>query len=883
MDQQTVRWARRHGDGVPRARHSTITILALLCLASASSAYAQSLPAGWTGADINAPSLGGTASASGGVFTIEGSGSDIWDAQDQFFYVYRQVSGDVDIIALVATVENTHRWAKAGVMIRASVAAGAAHASLLVTPGMGLAFQSRPATNAWSEHVDAGTGTAPVWVKLEKRGTTITAFRSPNGTTWTMSSSRTLTVPQTFLVGLAVSSHNTAALATATFSNVTVQSPSGSAPPSVALTAPANGATFTAPATIALAATASDPDNGVSQVEFFAGTTLIGTDTTSPYNANWTSVPAGTYSLTAVARDAGGLTTTSAARTVTVSPSGQTDTTPPTVSITAPANGAIVQSTVAITAAASDNVGVASVTFRVDGTAIGSPDTTAPYSVNWNAGAASPGSHVLTAEAADTAGNRRTSASVTVTVQAPAAWVGADIGSPALSGRMSQSGGVITAEGAGYDIWRERDEFHFVHRAVTGDVDITARVTGVENTNAWAKAGVMIRGSLDANAAHAMMIVSPANGFSMQSRPAAGGGSVNLGGGSGTAPLWVKLERRGSAITAFRSTNGTTWTMSGSQTLTLPQTFYVGLAVTSHNTGALATATFDNVTVQSTSGTTPPTVALTAPTNGATFTAPATIALTATASDTDNGVSQVQFFAGTTLIGTDTASPYSASWANVPAGTYSLTAVARDAGGLTTTSAARTVTVSPSGQTDTTPPTVSITAPANGATVQNTVTITATAADNVGVASVIFRLDGAVIGSADTTAPYSASWNASAASPGSHVLTAEAADAAGNRRTSASVTVTVPMPSRAVFNPSTNHDTAVTRYQLDIFTAGADPSTATPVQTQNLGKPTVSNGECSVDIATTIQSLPGGSYIATVTAIGPGGSARSAPSAAFTR
>ena len=83
-------------------------------------------------------------------------------------------------------------------------------------------------------------------------------------------------------------------------------------PPTTSLTAPANGATFTAPATITIDATASDSDGTVARVDFFQGATQIGSDTTSPYSVTWSNVPAGTYSLTpgrptiAASHDVGG-------------------------------------------------------------------------------------------------------------------------------------------------------------------------------------------------------------------------------------------------------------------------------------------------------------------------------------------------------------------------------------------------------------------------------------------------------------------------------------------------------------------------------------------------------------------------------------------------
>src|SRR5205823_4685633 len=94
-------------------------------------------------------------------------------------------------------------------------------------------------------------------------------------------------------------------------------------------------------------------------------------------------------------------------------------------------------------------------------------------------------------------------------------------------------------------------------------------------------------------------------------------------------------------------------------------------------------------------------------------------------------------------------------------------------------------------QADTTAPTVNITAPADGATVTGTVTVSANASDNVAVIGVQFLLDGANLGSEDTTTPYSISWNTTTVTNGSHVLTARARDAAGNQTTSSAITITV--------------------------------------------------------------------------------------------
>lgn len=102
-----------------------------------------------------------------------------------------------------------------------------------------------------------------------------------------------------------------------------------------------------------------------------------------------------------------------------------------------------------------------------------------------------------------------------------------------------------------------------------------------------------------------------------------------------------------------------------------------------------------------------------------------------------------------------------------------------------------TVPGSGGGPGDTTQPTVSITAPSANAAVSGTVSVTATASDDVGVVGVQFQLDGANLGSEDTTAPYSATWNSTASANGAHNVTAVARDAAGNQRVSAAVAVTV--------------------------------------------------------------------------------------------
>jgi hypothetical protein len=202
--------------------------------------------------------------------------------------------------------------------------------------------------------------------------------------------------------------------ATAVSGDMTFSTTANTAPPTVSITSPANGATVSA--TVSVTASASS-SIGVASVQFqLDGTNLGNAVTSAPYSVSWntTKTANGSHALRAIATDTAGTSTTSAAVTVTVSNQGTTP--PPTVSITAPANGSSVSGTITVTATASSSIGVASVQFVVDGAAFGSPDTTTPYSISLDTTALSNGNHTLAATAKDTAGNTATSAAITVTV-----------------------------------------------------------------------------------------------------------------------------------------------------------------------------------------------------------------------------------------------------------------------------------------------------------------------------------------------------------------------------------------------------------------------------------------------------------------------------------
>ena len=189
------------------------------------------LPSPWESQDIGAVGVAGSASATNGVFTVSGAGTDIWGTSDAFHYAFRAWSGDGTLIARVVSLSGSQSWTKMGVMIRSSTAPDSAHALMLVSRSKGMAFQYRTANGGSTSSTAGSASTAPRWVKLERVGSVISAFESGDGTAWTLVGSATFTMPAGVLVGLVAHSHTTTALATATFDNVSVTTPSGEPPP----------------------------------------------------------------------------------------------------------------------------------------------------------------------------------------------------------------------------------------------------------------------------------------------------------------------------------------------------------------------------------------------------------------------------------------------------------------------------------------------------------------------------------------------------------------------------------------------------------------------------------------------------------------------------
>ena len=169
----------------------------------------------------------------------------------------------------------------------------------------------------------------------------------------------------------------------------------------------------------------------------------------------------------------------------------------------------------------------------------------------------------------------------------------------APSFKETADGGVIMSA-IGTDIWNTTDQFRYAYKSLSGDGSITVRVDSLVRSNEWAKAGVMIRETLEPGSKHAFMCVTPDHGTTFQRRPVAGQDSASTDVGGSPAPRWVKLTRTGNVFTAHDSMDGVTWTeaaVSPALEIQMAANVYIGLAVTSHDAAIVTAAEFSNLSM----------------------------------------------------------------------------------------------------------------------------------------------------------------------------------------------------------------------------------------------------------------------------------------------
>jgi RHS repeat-associated protein len=187
----------------------------------------------------------------------------------------------------------------------------------------------------------------------------------------------------------------------------------------------------------------------------------------------------------------------------------------------------------------------------------------------------------------------------------PSSWLDQDLGLVGVSGSGTFASETFTVKGAGQGtFFATADGIHFVYQPFSGDGTIVTRVVSTQGGGSQ-EVGVMFRETLDPGAKHAFAFEYSSQLW-MTERTSTGGSTDYQSLGGGATPYWVKLNRSGSTFTSYGSPDGVNWVQLGSsQTVSMATNVYVGMAVTNRNTSSLATATFDNVSISSTSAPAP--------------------------------------------------------------------------------------------------------------------------------------------------------------------------------------------------------------------------------------------------------------------------------------
>jgi regulation of enolase protein 1 (concanavalin A-like superfamily)/fibronectin type 3 domain-containing protein len=555
--------------------------------------------------------------------TIQGGG-DIWDGVDDCSYYYRTLAGDATIVTRVASLTNTNAWAKAGVMIRASLEAGSAHASMLLTAGANAIFEVRPTTYAGTQGTLGAWLSPPYWTKLTRVGNTFTGYISPDGATWTQVGTADLAFPATIYVGVAVSSH-WSQFATGVFENL-VASGRDAPPPPPTPAWPTDvqvGDITTSSAHLSWIDHADNEDGFKIYRWERSGPELLATVGANVTSFDDTGLPPDTheqYYIKAFKGDqlssTAGAFVYSTGGAAPAKPVGPLEMRPDSISATsvhlAWVDGSSDETQFVVERALTSagklpdpsafspiaNLPANTISYLDYGL---TPDTHYAYRVR-----ALRGSVLSEAYGGMLVDTPKATNPPPPPPPPPSTWTGRDIGVTGSTGSDSDVPPTVTMNAGGTDIYGNADGFHSMFETITGDATIVAHVASMTNTHSWAKAGVMIRGTLDAGSANAAMVLSPDAPCSFQNRLTQGAATNTTTGAWVNPPYWVKLARTGDTFVGSVSADGAVWTEVSRVTLTLPAQVYIGLVASSHTTAAQTAVSFDHVGVTGSDSPPPP-------------------------------------------------------------------------------------------------------------------------------------------------------------------------------------------------------------------------------------------------------------------------------------
>ena len=572
-------------------------------------------------ADIGGAAPAGSQTLSGNTLTMQAGGGDIWSTADQLHMDWQSLAADGVVSARVVSQQNTGPWAKAGVLMRASTAAGSPYYGVFMTPSNGVAIQYRTSAGGTTAQILV-SGTTPDYLQVSRytdanQVTWYTAFTSPDGTNWNQVGGSTVAIsmPGSILAGWGANSYSQTVSSQVVFDALSVTN--GSSPPAGLCPAGWTCADLGG-------ATPAGGQNlsGSTWTLQGGGGDIWGT--ADQFRMAWQSLAA---DGTVTARTAS-LTPTNPWTKAGVMVRATTDTASPYYALlVTPQNGIVVQfrttsgattSQIALPGAApvwvrvaryTDATGPTPVTYY---TAYTSSDGTTWSQVGGSTVAMSmPGAllaglvitshdttHLATAVMDNVAIATAAAAPAGI---CPGAWTCADIGGATPAGGQTNTGATWTVTAGGGDIADPTDEYRSITQSLPADGTVSAHVASQTNTNAWAKAGVMVRASSDPTAPYYGIFVTPSQGVMVQYRSTLGGTTAYpVVGSSGGAPLYVQITRTGTTFAAATSSDGHTWTPLPGSTVAIPAlsgALAAGLAASSHDTTHLMTVVYDTVVI----------------------------------------------------------------------------------------------------------------------------------------------------------------------------------------------------------------------------------------------------------------------------------------------
>ena len=562
------------------------------------------LPEVWFHRDIGGVGASGGATFDGSTFTVTGAGADIWDSADEFQFAYTPISGDFDLVTRVKAVQNVSQWTKAGLMLREQLTAGARHGSIFVTPTTvkGIAFQRRTTMDGPSVSTAGPAITAPVWLRLSRTGDVVSAFyRTSDSGDWTSIGTQAFAaLTPHLLVGLAVSSHVDATLATATFDHVQIIPPDTHLPPGwMEEDIGQVGAPGSATATVST-----------------ARVTGSGADVWGTADAfHWAFRPAtGDFSIEALVDSVENVNRWTKAGLMIRASSSPGSQHAFLIATPTPEKGVVFQGR-QTTDGASIQMGSGFIPFapplwlrltRV-GTSIRAYFRHAKTDAWITLGLIELPNLPSTVEvglAVTSHADRRlaTARFSQIAIEPVLTWTTAQIGPGASDSFVD--GTFFRATNQGKDIWGTSDAFTYIYTQWSGDGALTARLNRLDQADQWTKGGLMFRESLAPGAAHAFVLSAPEKGTAVQYRATANGSSASGGTYPMNAPgqfgpgFWLQIVREGNVFTAYLSVDAAGWQSIGQAVVNLPPTVFVGLAVTSHNVAGPSSGLFDDVTLR---------------------------------------------------------------------------------------------------------------------------------------------------------------------------------------------------------------------------------------------------------------------------------------------